>query len=217
MARVPTVQGNAVQLAPQPRERLRAYDATGGLDAVGRGLRDLAQTGGAIAEQQDQLDAQLDNAGAKTLDVEARQRIDAVLSDYASKTGLNAGTARPDVERQLGELRTTFASRATTPRMARMLNDALEVQFGEALGKVQSHATREIAGAERLATQARAGSLLEAATAASWRRGWRASTRWCCPAATSRSASSRSRRPRRGRRWWPRVRAGWARSRVWAS
>ncbi len=166
MARVPTVQGNVVQLASQPRERLQAYDATGGLDAVGRGLSQLGQTGQAIAQDQDRLDEQLDNAGAKTLDVEARQRIDAVLNDYASKTGLNAGTARREVERQLGELRTTFASRATTPRMARMLNDALEVQFGEALGKVQSHATREIAGAERLATQARAGSLLEAATAA---------------------------------------------------
>lgn len=166
MARIPIVQGNSVSLAPLPRERLRAYDATGGMDAVARGLGQTGQTLGAVAEEQDRLDEQLDNAGAKTLDVEARQQINGILSEYSTKTGLNAGTARPDVEKRLSEVRTAFAARATTPRMARMLTDSLEVQIGEAFGKITNHARAEIAAAEKTATQARAGSLAEAAIAA---------------------------------------------------
>lgn len=163
MARVPVIQGNAVQAAPLSRERLRAADTGGAMAGLGAGMQRLGDTLGRVAEDQDRLDQQLDNAGAKTLDVQARQELDKVLSGFAATQGLNAGAARPDVETRINEIRETFAARATTPRMRAMLADSLSVQSGDALGKVDRHTRTQLTEAEKTATAARAETLGEAA------------------------------------------------------
>lgn len=150
-------------LAPITRARFNPVDGGGGMEALGEGAQRLGDTIARVAEDQDRLDAQLDNAGAKTLDVEARRQFDAVLGEFGAKEGLNAGSARPDIEKRLGEIRSSIAARATSPRMQRMLSDSLDMQAAEAFGRVSRHAETQVARAEKTATEARAESLGNAA------------------------------------------------------
>lgn len=163
MAMVPRKVEADVALRPISGEKFVAADMTAGWRAVGEGAQRLGQTLGQVAEDQDRLDAQLDNAGAKTLDTEAMARINKIRTDFLSNRGLNAGVARPGAEKALGEAQAELLAKATTPRMKRMLGDILTQRVNSTLNDVAEHVRTQTAAAEDDASVARYGALAETA------------------------------------------------------
>jgi|GEM_PF-5809864 len=163
MVQVPVTPRRSVQVQGETDARFRFSETRNYVGAA------ISQFGGAMAdaaEGWDRLNEQVDNAGAKTLDVEARREIDGVLGEFGAQQGLNAGTARPDAERKINEIRQKYQSQASTDRMRRMLSDSLVVHTGDALGKIDRHTRVQMTEAEKNATAARAETLAEAAIVA---------------------------------------------------
>lgn len=168
MARVPIVQGPSVGLSPVSRERIRPVDNGGGaLGGLGRGLQQLGQTGMQVAQAQDRLLEEQDEAGSKALDAEAIPLIQKSLTDFTALQGSNASAeALAAARKRLLEQRDEFLKRAATPRMQRMLGDVLDQRLASAAGQMEAHSVKQIGVAWEVASSARQTASAEAAIAA---------------------------------------------------
>lgn len=164
MARVPVVEGNMVQRAPKPGAGLQAAD----MGAGGREIGDAVQRfGGAVlnfAEDQDKIDATLDEAGAKSLDTEYSQWSRSTLFDgddaYYKKEGFNAGNAKPSFEKSINDKRDELLAKATTPRMRYILSQGLQRRTGADLEGISRYSIDQLRVAN---VRASAGRLASAA------------------------------------------------------
>lgn len=155
MARVPVIVENTQQLRPVSRERFEPADFEAGGRAITQGMQRVGGAIGQYAEAQDQLDAALDNAGAKTLDNEFVTSAQSIRSGFLSQQGLNAGTARAASEQSLRDLSTSLSAKATTPRMRKMLEGVMGQRVAGMMGEFANHVTTQTTKAEDDASVAR--------------------------------------------------------------
>lgn len=148
MARVPTSGGNQLGLASQSQKRLAAPDFSAGARAAAQGLGDFGAATMRFAEDQDALQAQLDQAAAKQLDTDYADYSRGVLhtSDGAFYTqeGFNASNARETVEKQLEEKRQELLGRVSNERQRMMLSDALDRRVGADLQGIATYSNRQL-------------------------------------------------------------------------
>lgn len=163
--RVPVTDGGLVQRGNGISERFVAADPGG--SGLGEGLQHLGAAGRQVADDQNRIHERLDDAGAKTLDVQAITGITRLVSDYKTKQGLNAGVARPDAEKALGDMQSNLMSQATTPRMKAMLLNTLSQRFAMARAEIATHSVAQINAADDSASIARQDASSEAAIATS--------------------------------------------------
>jgi hypothetical protein len=168
--RVPTTDGGLVQRGDGVSQRFVAPDAGSG---VGAGISDIGRAGQQFASVQDQLHAQLDEAGAKEYDTNFVDHSNGVLHDgpdaFFNKKGKDALLARQDVEDGLKTYATELVSKATTPRMKRMVQQTLDrrlVGIGSQVGSYTGQQTfeynkDETAGRIAAATSAAGNSYLD--------------------------------------------------------
>lgn len=148
MARVPISSGNQLALAPMSAKRLEAQDTSAGWQAAARGAGNLAAAGMQFAEEQDRLQAQLDEAAAKKLDADyaeySRQVLHTGDGAFYTLEGFNASNSRETVEKQLEEKRQALIAQAANPRMRAMATDALERRIGADRQGVATYANRQL-------------------------------------------------------------------------
>lgn len=155
MPTVPLAE-NRVGIADVTGAKLQAADYSGtGLQAIGRGLQQVGGAVGEYAQAQDQIHEQLDNAGAKTLDLEYVTARREVRQRFLSTQGLNAGTERGAAEKDLRRLQGETIARASTPRMKLMLGQTLAGRVASDLEDFGNHATTQIGKAEDTSAEAR--------------------------------------------------------------
>lgn len=161
------IEKNRVGIADVSGEKLQAADLSGtGLQALGQGLQQLGNAGGQFAEALAHREEQLDNTGAKTLDVEAMGRLAAIRNEYLSTRGLNAATGRAEAEKAIRAAREEFLGRATTPRMKRMLSQVLDQRVQATADSFDQHSRTQMTAAEDGASEARWGASAEMAVSA---------------------------------------------------
>jgi murein DD-endopeptidase MepM/ murein hydrolase activator NlpD len=163
--RVPVSEGGLIERGNGVGERFVAPNAGG--SGLGEGLRAIGAAGRDFAAEQDRIHAKLDDAGAKTLDVEGISGITKTVGEFKAKQGLNAGVARPETEKALDELQTGLIAKATTPRMKRMLTDVLAQRVAMAKSEIATHAINQINAADDAASIARQDASSEAAISTS--------------------------------------------------
>ncbi|MDP5279906.1 M23 family metallopeptidase [Sphingomonas sp. DG1-23] len=166
MAQVPVTRPGMVQRNPLPNQRLRAFDNDGG--AFGGAARGMQQLGGALSDYattQQQLEEQIADAGAKTLEIEWVKEAQALRNEMLSRKGLNAAAIRPQLEGDLQKLGEAYRERATTPIMRRMLGETLDARATGLLGEIDAHVRRETDEAKRTASAARSQMSAEEALA----------------------------------------------------
>lgn len=148
MARVPIAGGNQLQLAPMQQRRLEAQDFSAGYREAASGAARAAGDVMRFAEEQDALQAQMDQAAAKALDNDYAEYEREVLhtGDAAFYTleGFNASNARQTVEEQLEAKRQEILARASNPRQRAMAGDALERRYGAARQGISTYANRQL-------------------------------------------------------------------------
>lgn len=159
MARVPTTTGNLVERRATPATNVQAVDFGAGGRAVGEAAQRLGATITQFGETQDQIDAQLDEAGAKQLDVQysdwSRKRLYTDDGAFYTQEGFAAANARPNVEKEISDQREALLGRATTPRMRYMLNEALQRRTAADMEGVARHATGQLRTEQRRQSAAR--------------------------------------------------------------
>jgi len=159
MARVPTATGNLVERRAAPATNVQAVDFGAGGRAVGEAAQRLGATVTQFGEQQDQIDAQLDEAGAKQLDVQysdwSRKRLYSDDGAFYTREGFEAANARPVVEKEIEDQRAALLAKATTPRMRFMLSDALTRRTSADLEGVARHATTQLRTEQKRQSAAR--------------------------------------------------------------
>lgn len=159
MARVPTTTGNLVERRATPATNVQAVDFGAGGRAVGEAAQRLGATITQFGETQDQIDAQLDEAGAKQLDVQysdwSRKRLYSEDGAFYTREGFEAANARPAVEKEIADQREALLGRATTPRMRYMLNEALQRRTSADMEGVARHATTQLRTEQKRQSAAR--------------------------------------------------------------
>lgn len=159
MARVPTATGNLVERRPVAGANVQAADFGAGGRAVGEAAQRLGATVVQFGEAQDQIDAQLDEAGAKQLDVQysswSRKRLYTEEGAFYTREGFEAANARPAVEKEISDQREALLSKATTPRMRFMLSEALERRAAADLEGVARHSTTQLRTEQKRQSAAR--------------------------------------------------------------
>jgi murein DD-endopeptidase MepM/ murein hydrolase activator NlpD len=139
MPRVRQYEQNTVAPARTTNARFAAPDGGGAAAGLGAGLQRL---GGALYDRaavQDQIDQQLDDAGAKAIDNWLVPEAAKVRAQFLSQQGLNAGVARTSTEDALKKLRADAIARATTPRMKRMASEVADQRYAGWLGELDGH------------------------------------------------------------------------------
>lgn len=159
MARVPTATANLVERRATPAAAIQTADFGAGGRAIGEGAERLGATVMQFGEQQDQIDAQLDEAGAKRLDVQysdwSRKRLYSDDGAFYTREGFEAANARPVVEKEINEQRSALLDQATTPRMRSMLSDALTRRTSADLEGVARHSTTQLRTEQKRQSAAR--------------------------------------------------------------
>lgn len=159
MARVPTPGGNLVERRPLPGGNVQAVDFGAGGRTVGEAAQRLGATITQFGETQDQIDAQLDEAGAKQLDVEysswSRKRLYTDDGAFYTREGFAAADARPQVEKEIEEQRAALLAKATTPRMRYMLGEALTRRTAADFEGVARHSTSQLRTEQKRQSAAR--------------------------------------------------------------
>lgn len=160
MPRVPTLPAGAgVELSPLPGARLQPQPMNEGLQRAGAALEQAGQFGFAYANEQDRIDAKLDEAAVKNADVETTRRIRERLytGDHAFFTlqGFNAVNAREGVEKDLGDIQTEVSARLTTPRQRETYARLFESRQGAELTGIARHVQQQTLVEERRASLSR--------------------------------------------------------------
>jgi murein DD-endopeptidase MepM/ murein hydrolase activator NlpD len=155
MPRVP-IETNRVGIAEVTGAKLQPADGAGaGMQALGAGGQDLAGALSHAAEVQQQVDINLDHAGAKQLDNDFVTQAAEIRAGYRARNGLDAGAARPDTLKALADLRESTLGKATTPRMKEMLADSVSGRMVGLLDEVDAHYRSETDRADTAASAAR--------------------------------------------------------------
>jgi len=148
MARVPIAGGNQLQLAPMQERRLAAPDFSAGAREAAAGLGGLANATMRFAEEQDALQAQLDQAAAKALDNDYAEYEREVLhtgeAAFYTQEGFNASNMRETVEQQLEAKRQELLAKASNDRQRAMAGDALERRVGAARTGISTYANKQL-------------------------------------------------------------------------
>lgn len=148
MARVPTASGNLVERRVDPALLTETQDFGEGGRAIGQAVTNLGGTLGHVAQVQDQIDAHLDEAGAKQGDVKysdfSRDALYSGGDAFYGKQGFNASDARAGVEKAIADKKEELLSSATTPRMRAMMAEALDRRSSQDLEGVARHATSQL-------------------------------------------------------------------------
>ncbi|MGL5734022.1 MAG: hypothetical protein ACRCYS_04070 [Beijerinckiaceae bacterium] len=136
------------------------------MDAFGEGLQRVGGAVASYAEEQDKLDAAVDSAGARTLDVEAMARLNTIRQQFQAQRGLNAGAARGDTEKAITDLREELMAKAGTPRMKETLANVLDQRIVMANESIADHVRVQSAAAEDTASIARQAASFDTAVLA---------------------------------------------------
>lgn len=159
MARVPIANGNLVERRPVAGANVQAVDFGAGGRAVGEAAQRLGATITQFGETQDQIDEQLDEAGAKQLDVQysewSRKRLYTDDGAFYTREGFEAANARPIVEKEIEDQRQALLSRATTPRMRFILEEALTRRTSAALEGIGRHSVTQLRTEQKRQSAAR--------------------------------------------------------------
>lgn len=159
MARVPTVSQNLVERRADPGATFQAADFGAGGRMVGEAVQRFGATLAQYAETQDRIDAQLDEAATKQLDVEyanwSRARLYTDDGAFYTREGFEAANARPVVEKEIAAQREALLAKATTPRQRAMLDEALNRRIGADMEGVARHATGQLRNEQRRQSAAR--------------------------------------------------------------
>ena len=159
MARVPTTTGNLVERRAAPATNVQTVDFGAGGRAVGEAAQRLGATITQFGETQDQIDAQLDEAGAKQLDVQysdwSRKRLYSDDGAFYTREGFEAANARPVVEKEIEDQRAALLAKATTPRMRYMVSEALTRRTAADMEGVARHATTQLRTEQKRQSAAR--------------------------------------------------------------
>ena len=148
MARVPVVGGNQLALAPMGARRLEVQDVTAGTREIASGLGRLANQGMEFAEEQDRLQAALDQAAAKKIDADyanyERQVLHTGDAAFYTLEGFNASNARLTVEEQLEKKRQELIAQTANDRQRAMAGDALDRRLGAARQGISIYANKQL-------------------------------------------------------------------------
>lgn len=159
MARVPVASGNLVERRAAPGGDMQAADFGSGGRAIGEAAQRLGAAVAQFGETQDHIDAELDEAGAKQLDVQystwSRKRLYSDDGAFYSQEGFAAANARPGVEKEISDQREALLSRATTPRMRQMVTEALDRRTSADMEGVARHAVGQLRIEQRKQSAAR--------------------------------------------------------------
>lgn len=175
MPRVPIIAENEQRLRPVANDRAAVVDFTSGGRQIGGALQRTGQAVAQYAEDQDRLDAALDQGGAKTLNNELVIGAQALRDKVRASQGYAADKARTDALGELASLRSGLEAKLTTPRMRKMFNDVANEQVAGWTSEFNSHATGQIFKADDDAGLARltiAGDEAAATTDPASRTKW---------------------------------------------
>lgn len=147
MARVPVPAAGGVELRPLSGNRLQPVDATGGLRQVGESLERAGAFGLSYAEEQDRIEAALDNAAVRERDNQdaewLRERLWTGDDAYFKLRGFDALNAREGLEAELEERRRAALEGLTTPRQRAMYDRVSSNRFGSEVVGVARYATEQ--------------------------------------------------------------------------
>lgn len=132
-----------------------ANNGGGALAGLGQGLQQLGQMGQQVAFEQDRLDAQLAEAGAKTIDNEVVAGANPLRASFLQRKGLDAGVAKPEAYKALDELYKTSLAKATTPRMRAILQPVLDARMAGLRAELDTHSIQQLGVANEAASIAR--------------------------------------------------------------
>jgi|GEM_PF-7116436 len=145
MARVPVLQTALVAPEPLSRARLQPADNNGGAGGgIARGLMQLGKTVGAVAEDQAELDFQIDDLGRRKLALEFQTSARPLIQRYQALEGNAALVARPELERQLAGLRSHLVSQATSTRMRGMFEFDADAYGSDFADNIATHASKQL-------------------------------------------------------------------------
>lgn len=162
MARVPVVGGNQLALGPMAEQRIVAQDFSAGWREAGAAGARLGEAVVRFGEEQDALQAQLDQAAAKKLDTDYAQFEREVLhtgeAAFYTQEGFNASNMRLTVEEQLEKKRQELLGTTANPRQRAMASDALERRIGAARQGIADYSNRQLRVEETRQSARRAAS-----------------------------------------------------------
>lgn len=167
MPRVPSYQPGQVAPREVTGARLRPANNNGGVfGAIGEGLQELGGTMGAVAEEQDRLNAENDDTQARLITAEAGSAFGAATSEYEQLKAGQAREAQGAYNERLSSIREQALSRAGNPRQRRLLEDRLVGLHGASAAQVASHAVREQRAERETGFRAQEASYAELAAGA---------------------------------------------------
>lgn len=144
---MPTVpiEQNRVGIAEVTGAKLQAADRSGtGLEALGKGMTQLAGAGADYAIGQDQIQDHADRIYARNLAIEYKKAADPVVSEFLSAEGMNATDQGVAVQGRLGELGKDLLGRASNPRMRSYLQPMLDEAQTNYTGTVADHSRKQL-------------------------------------------------------------------------
>jgi len=120
---------------------------TSGGRAIGAAMQQFGGEVVQFGEQQDAIQAELDQAAAKKADNAyaewSRGRLWTGDGAFYQQEGFNAANARPGLEQEIKAKRDEFIAGATSPRMRAMMSDALDRRIGADLEGVARYSTAQ--------------------------------------------------------------------------
>jgi murein DD-endopeptidase MepM/ murein hydrolase activator NlpD len=147
VARVIVPAAGGVELRPLSGNRLQPVDARGGLDQAGQALERFGQFGVAYAEEQDRIDATLDNAAVRERDNAdsewLRDRLWTGDNAFFKLRGFDALNAREGLEKELQDRRQQALEGLTNPRQRELYQRVSSARFGQEQEGIARYAVQQ--------------------------------------------------------------------------